>query len=84
MPTYTYETIEKAGREPRIYEIDQRMGASPLECHPETGERIRRIITADRGILAGKGAPACGSDCGLPGSGSGGGGCCGGACGHRH
>jgi hypothetical protein len=77
VPTYTYETIVAAGRQPRVYEIDQRMADDHLTVHPETGEKIRRIITTDRGIIGGC-EPDCGSDCGLPGSG--GGCCCDGMC----
>jgi predicted nucleic acid-binding Zn ribbon protein len=73
MPTYVYETVpEDAGEEPKVYEIRQRMSDAPLKKHPATGERIRRVITADRGI-SGFASPDCGTDCGIPGSG---GGCC--------
>jgi predicted nucleic acid-binding Zn ribbon protein len=73
MPIYVYETIPAATDEaPRTYEIEQRMAAAPLRRHPQTGERIRRVITADRGIT-GFAVPRCGTDCGTPGSG---GGCC--------
>ena len=75
MPTYVYETIPvDPDQETVVYEIAQRMSETPLKKHPHTGERIRRIITADRGIV-GFARPSCGHDCGIPGSG---GGCCGG------
>lgn len=45
MPTYVYETIpEKEGEAPKTYEFWQHMRDEPFERHPETGERIRRII----------------------------------------
>ena len=78
MPTYTYQTIPAKGRKAKTYEIEQRMSEAALSVHPQTGEPIQRIITADRGVIASKSAPSCGSDCGIPGSG---GGCCGGGCG---
>ncbi len=76
MPCYTYETMPEGSGKPKVYEIEQRMADDPLTRHPETGERIRRIITADRGVITGSSAPECGSDCGVPGSGGGCGGCC--------
>lgn len=45
MTTYVYETIpQKAGEKPRYHEIKQRMSESPLTTHPETGQRIRRVV----------------------------------------
>lgn len=71
MPTYVYESIPSSSKEAvLVFEIDQRMSEAPLSVHPITGLKIRRIITADRGII-GSAAPECGSDCGIPGSGSG-------------
>ena len=46
MPIYEYETIPgKKGRRVRRFEIQQGMMDAPLEKDPETGERIRRVIT---------------------------------------
>ncbi len=74
MATYVYETIPSTPEEPvRTYEIRQSMKEDALATHPETGERIRRVITGGLGIMtSGKsgGTPApsgghcCGSACG--------------------
>ncbi|MEM9444701.1 MAG: zinc ribbon domain-containing protein [Verrucomicrobiota bacterium] len=46
MPIYTYETIpKKASEKPIRYEIKQSMTEDALSKHPETGQRIRRVIT---------------------------------------
>ena len=51
MPTYVYETVpEKDGDPVKQYEIWQRMRDEPLERHPETGERITRIIIGGLGL----------------------------------
>lgn len=44
MVTYVYETLPRAGKKPRRYEILQSIKDSPLTKHPETGESIRRCI----------------------------------------
>lgn len=51
MPTYVYETIPDDGSEPRMFEWVQSIHAPPLERHPETGEPVRRIITAPNLVL---------------------------------
>lgn len=46
MPTYVYETIpERAGTEPRRFEVRQSMLDAPLTRDPETGEPVRRVIS---------------------------------------
>lgn len=51
MPTYVYETIpEDSQAEPKRYEIWQRMKDEPLAIHPETGERIRRVLIGGIGL----------------------------------
>lgn len=51
MPTYVYETVpEKEGDAVRRYEIWQHMKDEPLKQHPETGERITRIIIGGLGL----------------------------------
>ncbi len=44
MLTYVYETIPRAGKAVRRYEILQSIKDAPLKKHPETGEAIRRCI----------------------------------------
>lgn len=44
MLTYVYETLPRAGKKPRRYEIQQSIKDAPLTKHPETGEAIRRCI----------------------------------------
>lgn len=46
MPIYIYETIPADGREPTRFEIMQPMADPALTEHPETGEPVRRIVTA--------------------------------------
>ncbi|MEM1058685.1 MAG: zinc ribbon domain-containing protein [Verrucomicrobiota bacterium] len=46
MPTYIYETIPlDESEEPECFEHYQSIHAEPLTRHPETGERVRRVIT---------------------------------------
>lgn len=74
MATYIYETVPaQAGDEVKRYEIQQGMKEAPLEEHPETGERIRRVITGGTGFISAGKATAS--------SGAGGSGCHGGGCG---
>jgi predicted nucleic acid-binding Zn ribbon protein len=51
MPIYVYEVIEEASsenegvpKEPETFEILQGIRDEPLEKHPTTGQRIRRVI----------------------------------------
>jgi hypothetical protein len=44
MVTYVYETLPRAGKTARRYEIQQSIKDAPLTKHPETGETIRRLI----------------------------------------
>jgi hypothetical protein len=44
MVTYVYETLPRAGKAARRYEIRQSIKDAPLTKHPETGEAIRRCI----------------------------------------
>ena len=45
MPLYTYQIVTP-GEDGPVVEFLQPLGASALERHPETGESLRRIITA--------------------------------------
>ncbi len=75
MTTYTYETVPLIpGVEPVRLEVRQAMTDAPLTRHPETGERIRRVITGGYGLLgvgdrkapppAATGGHCCGAGCG--------------------
>ena len=44
MITYVYETVPRAGKPLRRYEIQQSIKDAPLTRHPTTGERTRRCI----------------------------------------
>ncbi|MEO5958327.1 MAG: hypothetical protein ABIZ49_00100 [Opitutaceae bacterium] len=44
MLTYVYETLPRAGKAVRRYEIQQSIKDAPLRKHPTTGEAIRRCI----------------------------------------
>ncbi|MBL9190216.1 MAG: hypothetical protein JNK23_22230 [Opitutaceae bacterium] len=44
MLTYVYETLPRAGKKMRRYEIQQSIKDAPLKKHPETGEPIRRCV----------------------------------------
>jgi predicted nucleic acid-binding Zn ribbon protein len=75
MPTYVYETCpSEPETKPVRFEVSQRMTEKPLTRHPDTGEKVRRVISGGLGFV-------CGSD----GNDSGGGGSCSGpGCGHTH
>lgn len=79
MPTYIYETIPSdSDSQPRRFEVFQRMTDSALEFDPETGDRVKRVITGGQGIKgkilrkttvvnkASAAATACGCATGLP------------------
>ncbi len=44
MITYVYETLPRAGKAVRRFEILQSIKDAPLTKHPKTGEPIRRVI----------------------------------------
>lgn len=51
MPTYVYETVpEKPGDSVRRCEFWQHMREPAYVRHPETGERVRRIIIGGIGM----------------------------------
>lgn len=69
MPTYIYETIPSPpGEKPVQFEVEQRMSATALTTHPDTGKPVRRVVTGGAGFLSDRplGGPAGG---GPPGSG---------------
>ena len=51
MITYVYETVPRAGKPVRRYELRQSIKDAPLTKHPLTGETIRRLIVQNRGLL---------------------------------
>lgn len=55
MPTYVYEVIREDGQVGERFEMVQRMTDPPLTEHPETGQRVRRVIQPP--WIAGKMAP---------------------------
>ena len=75
MATYIYETTDSS-QPVRRFEIQQSMKDEPLRFHPETGERIQRVITGGYGYVS-KGGGAAESNPGM----AGGGGHCGTGCG---
>ena len=52
MPFYEYEIIGEDGEPVGRFEVVQTMSDAPLTKHPETGQPVRRLISAPR--LAGK------------------------------
>jgi len=83
MATYLYETIpQRAGEQPRRFEVIQSMKDAAFTRHPDTGEPVRRLVTGGYGLMGvgTKHTPA--PDAGHSHSG---GGCgCGGSCGCGH
>ena len=46
MPTYVYETIPKRKNEkPTRFELRQSIKDNPISEHPETGQKVRRVIS---------------------------------------
>lgn len=50
MPTYVYETLPEDGRPSKRFELFQRMSEQPLKKDPETGAKVRRVITGGVGV----------------------------------
>lgn len=46
MPTYVYAVVLPDGSDGPTFEVMQPMSAAPLTAHPESGEPVRRVITA--------------------------------------
>lgn len=52
MATYVYETIPtRDGEEPRRFEVVQSMKDAPLTRDPQTGARVRRVISGGFGLM---------------------------------
>jgi predicted nucleic acid-binding Zn ribbon protein len=64
MPTYIYETTDTT-KPRRELEFKQSVHDGPLRIDPETGESVRRIISAGYRILVrGKSTGPCVGSCG--------------------
>lgn len=46
MPTYSYQREDGS-----VFDVMQRMSDQPLEVCPETGQRVRRIISGGAGVV---------------------------------
>lgn len=46
MPTYVYRREDGS-----VFELEQRITEAPLEVDPETGQRVRRVISAGAGLI---------------------------------
>lgn len=46
MPTYVYEVVHEDGTPGERFEVIQKMSDPTLTTHPETGEEVRRVISA--------------------------------------
>ena len=46
MPTYDYAVINQDGTLGERFEVFQSMSAEPLVKHPETGEPVKRLVSA--------------------------------------
>ncbi|MFG0252819.1 MAG: FmdB family transcriptional regulator [Phycisphaerales bacterium JB038] len=46
MPVYVYQVIKEDGSEGEVFELFQEMSEEALTKHPETGEPVKRLITA--------------------------------------
>jgi predicted nucleic acid-binding Zn ribbon protein len=46
MPTYDYAVINQDGTLGERFEVFQSMSAEPLVEHPETGEPVKRMVSA--------------------------------------
>ena len=73
MPTYVYETIPKNSKEkPTRFELRQSIKDTPISEHPDTGQKVRRVISGGISILPKKGSSTQNSSCCQSASGS----CC--------
>jgi len=46
MPIYTYRIIKEDGTKGDVFELEQSMNDAPLLVHPETGEKVVKIMQA--------------------------------------
>jgi predicted nucleic acid-binding Zn ribbon protein len=83
MAIYEYEVLDTEGAVVGIYETEQKMSEAALTQHPETGQQLRRILSATfaHGSHA-ESASSCASGSCPMGEGFASSGCCGaGGCG---
>ncbi len=83
MPVYEYEILNQDGTVVGVLEVEHKMSDPPLVRHPETGEPLRRVLSATFAHTSSGASselqPGCGNGaCGMP---MGYGGCAGGPCG---
>ena len=73
MPTYIYETIpNRKNEKPTRFELRQSIKDNPISEHPETGQKVRRVISGGISISPKKGSSTQNSSCCQSASGS----CC--------
>ena len=71
MPTYIYETIPKNSKEkPTRFELRQSIKDTPISEHPDTGQKVRRVISGGISISPKKGSSKQNSSCCSSASGS--------------
>jgi predicted nucleic acid-binding Zn ribbon protein len=46
MPLYVYALVNPDGSDGETYEIFQSMKDEPLKKHPETGKKVRKLLTS--------------------------------------
>jgi hypothetical protein len=71
MPVYEYEILNSDGTARGILEVEQKMSDPPLVRHPESGEPLRRVLSATFARAAtgshAEGPAGCADgSCGLP------------------
>ena len=50
MPLYVYQVVTDDGSEGEIFEILQTMSEPELTVHPETGQPVRRLLSAPNAV----------------------------------
>lgn len=43
MPIYVYQVLREDGSDGEVFEVEQSMSDAPLERHPLSGQRVRRV-----------------------------------------
>ena len=46
MPVYTYQIINEDGSDGETFDVIRKMSDPPLEVHPDTGEKVKRIYAS--------------------------------------
>lgn len=55
MPIYRYAVVSDDPAEQAVFEVMQRISDAPLTAHPQTGQPVRRVITAPSTVRVGRG-----------------------------